>query len=168
MKKIMFIVPIIVILGISGCGDNKVQNPITTSNDKQLQYSATPALISKVLTDKEIISKFKESGIPIGKIIEYTDETDPNKLLGRPNQYIGKINWADTRIKQPISDVAGGTIETFQNNSDCEKRKKYVEQVSSGNPLILQYMFQNNNMLLRLEKDLTPKQVAEYTAIFNK
>ena len=35
---------------------------------------------------------------PIYEIITYTEKTDPNNLLGRPNQYTSKANFSDIRI----------------------------------------------------------------------
>ena len=62
------------------------------------------------------------SGLEMKNIIVYTEETDTNHLLGRPNQYTSKVNFADTRLEQPEdkTDPAGGIIEVFKNAKDAK------------------------------------------------
>ena len=62
----------------------------------------------------------------------FNEDDDPNKQLGRPNQYVSKISWADERIdphdfseenEEEINDLdpteyKGGTIEGFKNVAD--------------------------------------------------
>jgi DNA-binding MarR family transcriptional regulator len=161
LQKLLILVLAIAMSFSVGC--TKSEQKVQSSSNK------TEAPKPKSLNSKEIVAKFKESGIPIGKIIEYTAETDSNKLLGRPNQYVEKVNWADSRIEQiSADDVTGGTIEIFANELDCKKRKEYIEQVTSGNAMFAQYIFQKKNVLLRLEYDLTPEQADQYKSVFNK
>ena len=101
----------------------------------------------------------------------YTEETDSNNLLGRPNQYTSKVNFADNRISQEYveeNDAKGGTIEVFNNKTDMKKRKEYIEQISNSSSIFAQYIYSKGNVLLRLEKDLTPEQAQEYEKIFNQ
>src|SRR5699024_7336831 len=72
----------------------------------------------------------------VGAIYVFDEEDDPNKQLGRPNQYVSKISWADERIdphdfsdenEDEINDLdpvefKGGTIEGFRNTADLNKR----------------------------------------------
>ncbi|MDQ3373545.1 MAG: hypothetical protein M3521_06625 [Acidobacteriota bacterium] len=104
--------------------------------------------------------------MPVEKEIIYSAETDPNKLLGRPNQYNEKINWVDKRIKQTSPDnVQGGTIEIFDDIETLEKRKKYIEEIGKSAPMFTQYQYSHKNVLIRLDKELTPPQAAEYEKI---
>jgi hypothetical protein len=105
--------------------------------------------------------------IPTGKIVVYTADTDVNKLLGRPNQYISKANFADNRIDQfDENDPDGGTIETFNNSKDLQARKAYIESVEKLLYPEIEYMFVNGNYLLRLSRELTPEQAKEYETVF--
>lgn len=83
------------------------------------------------MTAKQLVIKLQESNIPIDNVIVYNEQTDENKLLGRPNQYVSKINFADTRLDQ-FDDASpnGGTIEVFNNSSDLKRRKADNERVS--------------------------------------
>ena len=94
-----------------------------------------------------------------------------NNLLGRPNQYTSKVNFADNRISQEYveeNDAKGGTIEVFENKTDMEKRKEYIEQISNSSSMFTQYIYSKGNVLLRLEKELTPEQAKEYEEAFYK
>ena len=144
------------------------------------------------MTAEEIVNRLKENGLDIGEIVTYTEETDINNLLGRPNQYITKSTFAINSIKQPEKTTAeelknngwseneiqeelilqnepiGGTIETFNNKEDMEKRKNYIESISSSASIFAQYIYSNDYALLRLESDLTPEQAKKYETTFNE
>ena len=123
------------------------------------------------LTAEEITNKLKEKGLNIGKIVVYTEETDLNNLLGRPNQYISKVQFEDTRLSQEFiedNDAKGGTIETFNNKEDMQKRKNYIESISSSSSIFAQYIYGNEYVLLRLDNELTPSQAKEYETTFNE
>ena len=49
-----------------------------------------------------------------------------------------------------------------------KKRKEYIEQISNSSSMFAQYIYSKGNVLLRLEKDLTPEQAQEYEKIFNQ
>lgn len=173
MKKSVIIALIIVILIIGGVVFfviNKKTAP-TTSNEAEIKQE------TKNLTAEEIVSKMKEQNTNIGKTVTYNEETDLNKLLGRPNQYISKTTFEDTRLEQKDNneflteeekaEPVGGTVEVFNNSDDMEKRKTYIETISSSMSLLNQYIYSKGNVLMRLEHDLTPTQAKEYEDLFN-
>lgn len=119
------------------------------------------------MTADQVINKMQDAGLPIDGVIVYDEQTDWNKLLGRPNQYISKINFADTRLEQTDPEnPEGGTIEVFNNSSDLKKRKKHNEMVMEQYPIFTEYLFVNGNYILRLSYDLTKDQAEEYKKIF--
>ena len=68
-----------------------------------------------------VVERLQAAGLTIGKVIVYTEETDPNDLLGRPGQYTSKAAFTDTRVDEsdlvatPKWDVArGGSVEVFE------------------------------------------------------
>lgn len=151
------------ILALSGCGN---QDSSLTSS-KVVTSSAMPTSSPiptkpKEITLMEIVEKFKTAGIPVGKINEYTADNDPNKLLGRPNQYIAKINWVDARFESAQDSC---TLELFKTPEDLKTRKAYGESLGKSSPMFSQYMYEFNMVLLRLPKDLSPKQAEEYKTI---
>lgn len=109
------------------------------------------------ITADQIITKMQDAGLPI----------DGNKLLGRPNQYISKVNFIDSRLEQTDPENPnGGTIEVFNNSSDLEKRKKHNEMVMEQYPIFTEYLFVHDNYIIRLSYDLTKDQAEEYKKIF--
>jgi hypothetical protein len=128
--------------------------------------AATPPMSAEAIAN--VFATSISPVLPTGKIIVYTADTDVNKLLGRPNQYISKVNFADNRIYQiDENDPDGGSIETFSNPKDLETRKSYIESVEKTIcPTTVEYMFVNGNYLLRLSNELTPEQAKEYETAF--
>ena len=105
----------------------------------------------------------------IGKIVVYTVETDLNELLGRPNQYTSKVQFADNRLSQEFveeNDAVGGTVEVFENEKDMNNRKEYIESISSQASIFAEYTYSAGNALLRLDNELTPEQAKEYEEAF--
>jgi hypothetical protein len=117
----------------------------------------------------KVIAAFKGAGLPIGETVIFTDENDPNKLLGRPNQYIGKATWRDKRITD-VSDLgidAGGGVEIFATLEALKPRKMLLDETSKI-PFLAEYVYQNGTMLLRLSHKLTPSQAKSYADVFAK
>jgi hypothetical protein len=115
-----------------------------------------------------MVEAFRRAGLPVRDVVIYTEDNDPNSLLGRPNQYVAKASWKDARVdvSGESGTDTGGTVEVFANRQDMEARKKYVETVSRGTPLLAEYTFAHNNALLRLTRELTPKQAKQYEDVF--
>ena len=82
---------------------------------------------AKKYTAEEVYEKLKEKNQNIGRVVVYSEETDINELLGRPNQYTSKVTFEDLRVPQTnknldpeyfsqeeINEPQGGTIEVFE------------------------------------------------------
>ncbi|WP_310604814.1 Ig-like domain-containing protein [Anaerosporobacter sp.] len=119
------------------------------------------------LTAEEIVNKFIDAGLNVGTVIVYDETTDPNNKLGRPNQYTSKVNFADSQVTQYDYEGAtpvGGTVEVFNNSADAKARYDYIYSVAHGT-IFEQYMYLQNNVLLRLDFELTPTQASEYEKV---
>ena len=119
------------------------------------------------MTAEQVVSELQMGGLPIDGVIVYDENTDENGLLGRPNQYISKVNFADTRLEQfdPASPN-GGTIEVFTSASDLIRRKAHNEMVMEKYPIFTEYLFVHGKYIMRLSKDLSPEQAKEYEEMF--
>ena len=137
------------------------------------------------VTAKDVVDFLADNELPIGKVVVYDANTDPNGLLGRPNQYTSKVNFEDTR--HPI-DTFGMTeqemqeqmdafddpwmfdpvnsIEVFENEADMKSRKSYLEGLTQGSSMLGEYDYANQYVLLRLDFEVTPDEAAEYEAVF--
>ncbi len=114
-----------------------------------------------------IIATLKAANLPIAETVIYTAETDPNKLLGRPNQYVAKANWHDSRLPTPedpnqpdVSD--GGGIEIFMDNEGAKRRADYIQELGKSMPFLVEYDYVRGPILLRVSGKLTPAQAEEY------
>ena len=121
---------------------------------------------------KSVIAKLKADGLPVGKVDNYTASSDPNKLLGRPDQYVGKANFTDRRLKSDgqtsIDTTEGGSIEVFEDEDAAEKREEYVKAITESASLLAEYSYREGRVFLRLGSDLTPDQAAKYESALRK
>lgn len=154
MKKITFALGLIACT-LSACSgepknDNANKSATTVQSTQKVEQVKAQAVIDAIQAAK----------LPITNITPKTAETDPNKLLGRPHQYIEKIDFKDSRVKD-----AEVYIETFTNAEDLDARYQYVDEIAKRMPMVAQYQIKHKNVLVRLEKAFTPTQVAEYEKV---
>ena len=110
----------------------------------------------------------------------FDEKTDPNKQLGRPNQYIDKVSWPDPLVDPkfesdghydsdiPPEEFIGGTVEKFKNQADLNRRYNYIKNITLSMPTLNQYMYKKGLFLMRLDKEFTPTQAKEYEQKFYK
>lgn len=126
---------------------------------------------------EKVISEMKKVGLPIGDIQTFDESTDPNDLLGRPNQYTQKTTFFDTRIEDPygisinedgtFNNDFGGTIEVFNTIEDRNARENHLTSLKDIYSFAGQYyMYCRANMILRISFDLLPSEAEEYAREF--
>ncbi|ETK37383.1 hypothetical protein MPTA5024_04215 [Microbispora sp. ATCC PTA-5024] len=130
-----------------------------------------------VSTDRDaagIISELAAQGLPADLTVTYTEENDPNKLLGRPNGYISKAAFTDERAAaggpggKPGDLNLGGGVEVFQDADAAETRVKYIQSLAKSSPMMGEYTYQAGNVVLRISKDLPPSDARAYETALNK
>lgn len=128
----------------------------------------TPTPTVSPLLGDAVAAAVRASGQPINDLVVYTAETDPNKLLGRPGQYIAKVSWKVPPIVAATRDDA--TIEIFADAASMQARYAYIDGIIKSSPLFLQWMYRNEARLaiLRLPKELTPDQAKAWEDWFKK
>lgn len=161
MKKILSIILLSVLtLGLFSCGGSG------ESTKKE-----------KPLTSDQIVQKMKDDySLPITQELTYTEETDENGLLGRPDQYTSKTSWNDENDVDevqmcndyPDDDYRDCTVEVFENKSDARERQEYIESVWEDGGLLHQdqYIYRAGTALLRVTYQITPDQAAAYEKAF--
>jgi len=128
----------------------------------QPDESATaPSITSSA---RDLLYALIEAGLPLLSVFEYDETTCPNGLLGRPNQYIERIDWRDSRYSE---EGDSASIEVFANNRDMQLRKEHIESVWEAMPILRQHLYYNDTMLLRLPLSYSSATADEYEAIFN-
>lgn len=163
----------------AGCGgSSKTSAPSTPAGAVATTAAATTAAAPAVHTTASpvaadasgVIARLKAAGLPIGAVIVYTAETDPNHLLGRPGGYLSKAGFADTRIdpKEARDNSRGavdlgGDIEVFADAAGANARADYIRKAMAAMPMLgTQYEYVSGPVLLRLSQVLTPDQAAVY------
>ncbi len=151
--------PILFVVLLAACGGSSTGAITTTS-------SASPS--PKPAPDASgLLASIKGKGVAVGEVQVYTADSDPNSLLGRPHQYVTKVNWHDTRIAAKNFDIdGGGSIETFSVTADLASRVVYVSGITQGAAIFAEYEFSSQSGLffLRLSHYLTPTQAMDYEA----
>ena len=149
MKRIL----VAAVLLLAACSDGE------TSTTPQTE---APTTTIKTPTARQFIEGFKQRGLPVGKVVCYNDENDPNDLLGRPGGYVEKCDWADKREQPPSEpttaqgklcsdpdidpldkelcentpkeevDLIGGSIETYEEPEGAASRAEELRAFEGG------------------------------------
>lgn len=159
MRKRMAMVVLAACMGVAACAQQETA--------PAAGVAATTAAPTKTpITAQGVLDAFAAAGLPLQDVHVYTAENDPNALLGRPGQYIGKANWNDGR--HPADDPDGAnTVEVFADEASMLARRDYIASVTGNNPMLLQYMQAHRNALVRLDKQVTPEQADEYKRVLD-
>ena len=159
----------VVLFTLAACGGEnsaKAPAPVAASASVEVAKVAPPAPEMKLIEDTQHITDQLKTIPTLGKVVIYTEDTDPNNLLGRPGQYVGKLNFGDTRYKdKKAEDFA--TIEIFKTEAERDARHDYVDNVTKGTPFFM-YQYKHENLLMRLPHEMTPTQAKEYEAALNR
>jgi hypothetical protein len=175
MKRLPILLALLALL-LAACGSTGQTSatvPASTVVHATPTLQASPAPAHSGQTALQIVQALKMHEMPIGQVFAYTDVTDLNHLLGRPGQYISKVEFSDTRIPSigdqgaNLSVSDGGSVEVFANVTDAQHRFTYIQAISkSGNALFAEYEYLNGIAILRLSNKLTPAQAAAYKTAF--
>ncbi len=174
MKR-LYLLLVLLVLALGGCGSATTQQVTVTPAPTAQPTQATKAVATAYAgqTALQVLQHLKAHGLPIGVTYVYTAETDLNHLLGRPGQYTGKAEFADTRLPASgdqganISVSDGGSVEVFATVTDVQHRLAYIQGLStSGNALFAEYEYLDGEAILRVSNALTPAQAAAYKAAF--
>jgi len=115
------------------------------------------------LTGDQVAASLAPAGLPVANVRVFTADTDPNQLLGRPQQYTAKVSWFDQRVSTQ-DGLTEANVEVFPDTASLGARDKYTRAISGAVGGLAQYVDRNDarRVLLRLPHDLTPDQAAEY------
>lgn len=156
------------LLALTACGsssDSSNSKAATTQTAASAPTTDIPAPLTAETALKKITTNV--STAKLGTV--FTETNDPNKLLGRPGQYLSKVSFTDSRIA--ADDVSGldeadtgrgGGIEVFETAEQAKKRATYIERVTEGMPMLAEYHYVNGPVLVRVSHYLTPSQAADY------
>jgi len=113
LKALLVSITVIIMGLLAACGNNTA-NPDLTANG--------------------LLQVFLETGLPVADMEEFTAETCPNNLLGRPGEYTAKINFNDDRY--PHFGSPDLSIEVFSRRADMVRRRDHIQSVLDAMPML--------------------------------
>lgn len=149
-------------LTLTGCSDDGGSSPAAPAGAGQNQ--------ARTLTAQQLVERLTAEGLPITDVLVFDENTDPNKLMGRPGQYTSKAAFVDTRVdldeagSDPGDVSRGGGVEVFADESAAKARHKYVTALAQSMPILNEYTYQAGRYVVRVSRLLPPAQAAEYEA----
>ncbi|HBJ8545851.1 hypothetical protein HXA92_12125 [Listeria monocytogenes] len=182
MKKTLGVVLLGLVLLLTACGGE------STSKETKDQEQKSEASAKSITADSTFES-FVRADIPMYENVVYTEETDPNELLGRPNSYIAKIDFNDmtaidriatkniedfgleesdkgSQVTKLIGMRTGGTIEEFKTEKDLQTRLEYLQNLAVKSEIDNEYRYSRGKVLLRIDAALTPTEAEKYEKAF--
>ena len=167
MKKfITFIIAIGFIAFLSACSTSAPESP-GASSKASVAASVAP-VVSKPLTATDVTMVLVGAITTVKNTAVYTEETDPNKQLGRPNGYISKTAFSDSRVdelvvegSEPDSTERGGSVEVYPTAEGAKARSAYIQSLLGG-VLGTEYHFLNGGILVRVTGNITPSESTVY------
>ena len=158
----------------AACSSSPVASSSAAAGASSAATSSATAVSaeSATVTADAVIAKFKSAKLPLGTVLVVTAANDPNHLLGRPNGYVSKDSWTDTRVSadQATDTTAGsvdlgGSVEVFASAADAQARETYIQGILKADPMFgTEYDFIVGDALIRVSQVLTPAQVQAYAA----
>jgi hypothetical protein len=160
------LVAVVAALTLVGCGN--AEKPATPAGGGSSTTAVGSTEGSKLKTAEDVVNALKGAGLPIGEVEVYNATTDPNHQLGRPNGYIAKANFHDTRFElirdseNHIDTASGGSVEVFADAAGARARAEYLATVTKSIPALTEYDYVQGTTLLRISNVATPEQAAAY------
>ena len=135
--------------------------------------SAAPGPAFDVTITADQVVATLTSKIPTVKLVKtYTADNDPNHLLGRPNGYISKSAFADSRIPEdqldgvaPDGTNRGGSVEVFPDGVGAKARADYIQAFAKSLPAAAEYDYLAGAVLVRVSRLLTLDQAKGFEAV---
>jgi hypothetical protein len=107
----------------------------------------------------------------------YTEDDDPNHLLGRPNGYNSKMAFRDARLDHKSLNAAGvdkdaidrgGSVEVYPDHAGAQARADYIQGMLKGGGLGSEYDYVRGSVIVRVTGDLSPSKARENETALNK
>ncbi len=171
------------LLVVGGCGTGG-----TSSADKGTPTSAPAAVVETLptqslslppstaapsapatVTAASLAAKLK-AGLPsIRKVVQITEDNDPNNLIGRPTGYSDAAVLYDSALtcEEPGADC-GATLEIWPTAEAAKDRAAYIQKNLRAYPALgSEYDFLKDAVLLRVSGTLKPSLATKYNKLFD-
>lgn len=152
MRKIVFILAAILILGLTGCGQRQTQ--------PQAQPAVQPQKATfEKWTPDQVIAAFKSAGLEAENVRPMTKEdygVAPMLALKAVRFYLPSLG-----------QDKGGRLFSFSNQEDLEKMKSYYVDASKKSALFFSWAYSKDNILVQINGDLKEDKAKQYEAALN-
>ena len=117
----------------------------------------------------EVIKSLKDDGLPIADEVEYSQENDPNELLGRPGEYVQKINFNDNDVierqtEESIKDLKKSETDAFKfDKKAIDDHRKSMSKLNRDKLDCTIEMFENSKDL-----DARAKKIEALSGLANQ
>lgn len=102
-----------------------------------------------------------------------TAESDPNRLLGRPNGYASRTTFTIPGVDASGfgGDVEGcdrgGCVEQWSDEEAGQARVAYISEIGKRLPVAVEYSYvREDGLVLRIANAATPTQAEQVSAVF--
>ncbi|MCM2427397.1 hypothetical protein [Streptomyces sp. RKAG337] len=160
-------------VALTGCSSTPTPNAPAAAPSASTTTAQPPAADKPAgPLDAKAITTGLGKKIPTMKTtLVYTEDTDPNHLLGRPGSYTSKTAFSDSRVKAAEveglrSDAIerGGSVEVFSTAAEAHTRAEYIGRIGKAMPAAVEYDYVSGTALVRVSRILTPTQARAYEA----
>lgn len=180
MKISPIIVTAAALLALTGCTFSSTPTSSSTAPQKFSQVTIgtpTPAATPTPATTRPApvvtaaaISAALQAKVPqVTKVLQITEDNDPNNLIGRPNEYTQAATLYDSRT--PCTDIGadcGATVEIWPSAALASGRVAYIQKELTANPVLgSEYDYAHGNAVLRVTGTMKPSDEAGYLAAWN-
>ncbi len=171
-KRLVFTC-VAIALAVTSCGSmdsaDPDRNATSAVNPGDVPASTAP---HSVATANTVAASIADAVPQTSTVVDLTEDTDTNNLLGRPNGYQAATVIVDSRAAcEPDGPgvACGAVIEQFSNAAAAQRRSDYIQRVlGAAQGLGQEYNTVSGPLLLRVSGDLKPSVAKRYEEEFNK
>lgn len=159
-------------MSMSACStDPSPPSAPAVSASSSSEATATPVTPTDTRSAEEVFTDLAGT-VKSAKLVKvYTEDDDPNKLLGRPSGYTSKIAFLDSRISKKDTEYTdsdaierGGSIEVYGDADGAKQRAEYIQAIGKSSGLANEYDYLKGSILVRVTGNLTPSKAKDYQA----
>ena len=115
---------------------------------------------------ESLIQGFRDAGIPIESYIIFNDYNDLHGFfVARQDECLEKLIFTDARITANKSCPYVNSIEFYRGSYGAGMRIQQIKDFQEQNHATIEYVYQRENLVLILSRELSPDQAAAYEAM---
>jgi predicted ABC-type transport system involved in lysophospholipase L1 biosynthesis ATPase subunit len=106
----------------------------------------------------------------VSKVVEITEDNDPNNLIGRPDGYdaawVFHVQGLD-QCQDGTRVECGMTLEQWGSEDEAQARADYIATIAESAPMLAnEYDYVDGPMLLRVTGEIKPSDAKRYQEAF--